>query len=310
MSRAVINDRDRWLYAAMGLDPDADACYPLSHNSLVAYRRWHKDFTSLYGGGLPFAEGDITKWLDDLATERNRKGGKRFTKATIQQAYAAILFVAKSAGCPFTPEERNRMDAELRWILVAPDDREPKRAEGLRFETIKRLVDRKAERPDVLALISLAYNCGLRRGEAVAVRRRHIDIHQHGTGTLYIPRSKTDRKGRGEYRPISAWTMAQLHAINIQALDPPATLFRFSPQRYGQIMAELGHRHGLGRITGHSPRIGMAQDLRRQGHTIAEIAQAGRWKSYDMVALYTRNHQAAGVEGNAVSDLMDGAQTP
>ena len=44
--------------------------------------------------------------------------------------------------------------------------------------------------------------------------------------------------------------------------------------------------------SGHSTRIGAAQDMTAAGLGTAEIQQAGRWKSATMVSRYTENQQA------------------
>ena len=53
-------------------------------------------------------------------------------------------------------------------------------------------------------------------------------------------------------------------------------------------------------ISGHSTRIGTANDLINAGKTTAQIQHAGGWRSAEMVTLYTRRSQA-GV--NAVAEL-------
>ena len=51
---------------------------------------------------------------------------------------------------------------------------------------------------------------------------------------------------------------------------------------------------GLGEgFTGHSGRVGMAQDLAASGVELPELMTAGRWKSSRMPARYTER-QAAG----------------
>ena len=45
-------------------------------------------------------------------------------------------------------------------------------------------------------------------------------------------------------------------------------------------------------ISGHSARVGMAQDLTSDGASLPEVMQAGRWKSAAMPARYAE-HQAA-----------------
>ena len=47
-----------------------------------------------------------------------------------------------------------------------------------------------------------------------------------------------------------------------------------------------------GSFSGHSPRVGMAQDLVRAGATIAQIQIAGRWESPRMPAHYARGELA------------------
>lgn len=53
-------------------------------------------------------------------------------------------------------------------------------------------------------------------------------------------------------------------------------------------------------ISGHSTRIGTANDLINAGKTTAQIQHAGGWRSAEMVNLYTRRSQAG---ANAVADL-------
>lgn len=56
--------------------------------------------------------------------------------------------------------------------------------------------------------------------------------------------------------------------------------------------------HGLAyedwmRISGHSARVGAAQDLTAENFGIAVIKQAGRWKLDRMLDRYTEHLQAA-----------------
>lgn len=53
-------------------------------------------------------------------------------------------------------------------------------------------------------------------------------------------------------------------------------------------------------ISGHSTRIGTANDLINAGKTTAQIQLAGGWRSAEMVTLYTRRSQAG---ANAVAEL-------
>ena len=56
-------------------------------------------------------------------------------------------------------------------------------------------------------------------------------------------------------------------------------------------------------LTGHSARVGMAQDLVAAGFDLVAIMQAGRWQSAAMVARYTAAQQA---ERGAVAQFHRG----
>ena len=60
-------------------------------------------------------------------------------------------------------------------------------------------------------------------------------------------------------------------------------------------------------FSGHSPRVGMAQDLAADGAALPELMQAGRWRSSAMPALYVRA-QSAG--RGAVAKYYAGAAEP
>jgi hypothetical protein len=46
------------------------------------------------------------------------------------------------------------------------------------------------------------------------------------------------------------------------------------------------------RISGHSTRVGSAQDMLRYGEQLPSIMQAGRWKTAEMVGRYTAKQGA------------------
>ena len=58
-------------------------------------------------------------------------------------------------------------------------------------------------------------------------------------------------------------------------------------------VAAMAVAAGLGEgFSGHSPRVGMAQDLTAAGAGLAAIMVAGRWKSERMPAYYSRAEEA------------------
>ncbi|WP_205215867.1 tyrosine-type recombinase/integrase [Azospirillum brasilense] len=136
-----------------------------------------------------------------------------------------------------------------------------------------------------------------------------------GEGTILIRRSKTDQAGEGAMAWLSAEAMAALAAWRaaIEAAVDPATgatagagtfLFRSLARRgFGERMSTAAVRRVVAEraanadplaagFTGHSLRVGAAQDLLAAGVDLAGLMQAGRWKSPQMPARYTERLRA------------------
>lgn len=77
-------------------------------------------------------------------------------------------------------------------------------------------------------------------------------------------------------------------------LDLQAPVFELSPQQIGRRVNAAAKAAGLGEgFTGHSGRVGMAQDLANTGTELPALMTAGRWKNSKMPVRYTER-QAAG----------------
>ena len=79
----------------------------------------------------------------------------------------------------------------------------------------------------------------------------------------------------------------------IDAVTPVFNLHPDTIRRRLQQAARAAGLPGWRDITGHSGRVGMAQDLSAAGFALPELMTAGRWKSPRMPARYTER-QAAG----------------
>lgn len=92
---------------------------------------------------------------------------------------------------------------------------------------------------------------------------------------------------------ISAVTMEALRAIRPNEVDDADSLFGLSAEQVGRRISSAAAAAGLGEgFTGHSARVGMAQDLARSGTELPALMTAGRWQSPTMPAKYTRAEQA------------------
>ena len=79
-----------------------------------------------------------------------------------------------------------------------------------------------------------------------------------------------------------------------ELLDQNAPVFGLSAKQIGRRVQAAAKAAGLGEgFTGHSGRVGMAQDLVKSGTELPALMTAGRWKSSRMPARYTER-QAAG----------------
>jgi len=126
-------------------------------------------------------------------------------------------------------------------------------------------------------------------------------------GTLLIRKSKTDQEGRGAFVALGKSTRALLknyidragiegeHSplfIPIRKGDKPATDKRLTTHGARIALKRRATEAGLEGVSGHSPRIGMAQALAEKGATLVEMQQSGRWDSPNMPAHYSRQSQA------------------
>ena len=72
-----------------------------------------------------------------------------------------------------------------------------------------------------------------------------------------------------------------------------AAVFGLSASQIGRRIDAAAKAAGLGEgFTGHSGRVGMAQDLAASGVELPELMTAGRWKSSRMPARYTERQTA------------------
>ena len=78
-----------------------------------------------------------------------------------------------------------------------------------------------------------------------------------------------------------------------ELLDPGASVFEMTARHIGNRVRAAAKAAGLGEgYTGHSGRVGMAQDLIKSGAERPALMTAGRWKSSKMPARYTERKPA------------------
>ena len=155
------------------------------------------------------------------------------------------------------------------------------------------------------ALLSVGYDFLARRSELVALRGNDIRFEPDGTLRGIIRRSKADQYGRGRLvfgsrrsaKLLRHWLKLKPRAIDaiFCAVNHQTCLDRALCDRSVNDIIKRGSLRVKGcekpreqDLSGHSLRVGAAQDLLRGGHDLAAIMRAGGWSDAASVSRYIR----------------------
>ena len=255
---------------------------------------------------MPASPPLVAAYLACLAEER------RLSVATVRLHKAALAAVPKAAGHP-DPTDNEAVRQIMKGIARA-HGKGQKQAKPLTAEALaavkatargrRQLGDGKRQesaeraswrgRVDV-ALLSVLRDGLLRRSEAAALTWGDIDLRDNGTALITLRRSKTDQEAEGVTLYIGTEASQALQAIrpSQELLDPAAPVFGMTTRHIGNRVRAAAKAAGLGEgYTGHSGRVGMAQDLVKSGVELPALMTAGRWKSSKMPARYTERQAA------------------
>ena len=184
-------------------------------------------------------------------------------------------------------------------------------AVGLTWPLRNRLLDMAGERlidDRNRALLAVAYDGMLRRSELSALQVPDLLEEMDGGATLLVRRSKTDQEGEGEIVWIAPDSLALVYVWLERAGIADGSLFRsvgkggtaggpLPPGQVPRIFKAMARAADLpasavGGLSGHSTRVGAAQDMIGAGIEMPAILHAGRWKSTAMVSRYGARLQA------------------
>lgn len=252
---------------------------------------------------LPADSAQVAAYLAERIEQQQHR------PATVRVAASAIAFAHRAAGFadPCGTDEVKRTlrgagrklgraqrqarpltDAALEQIRLRAS--QPRRGRGGRYELAataqaRGLLD--------IAIISVMRDAMLRVSEAAELTWQDLERAPDGSGRLLVRRSKTDPECEGAVAYLSHETMATLNRWRGEAQSQP-TIFGLRPNQISNRIRQAAEFAGLGPgFSGHSPRVGMAQDLVRAGTELTSLMTAGRWRSAAMPARYTRNELAA-----------------
>lgn len=251
---------------------------------------------------LPATPATVAAYVDHLA-DLGRK------PATIRRAVASIAHAHRAAGLVNPCSRDTAQDVPLAVRrLHRTAGRAQRQAPALNRPHVERLLDAAGTGLRAVrdrALLAVAYDTLCRRSEIVAFQVSDLCVEADGSGTILVRRSKTDQEGEGSVRFLAPDTVRLLAEWLAGAEIADGPLFR-SVRKGGRavgegldggtvarVFASLASSAGLDRRpSGHSCRVGAAQDQLAAGLDLADIMQAGGWQSPTMVARYTRNQAA------------------
>ena len=157
------------------------------------------------------------------------------------------------------------------------------------------------------ALLLMAHDTLRRQSELASLRVEDIDHLSDDSASVLLRRSKTDQEGSGKWLHLSARTALALQVwigsasisnglILRGVVGRNKTTGQLSDGQISRIYKRLARRAGLSEstiktISGHSLRVGGAQDLLLQGASLPQIMVKGGWSKADTVMRYVEKAQ-------------------
>jgi integrase/recombinase XerD len=257
-----------------------------------AFARWCARNEAL---PIPAERNSITMFMEEEAQIRAMN--------TIERRLHAIRRVHKLLGLsdPTDDEDVRLAFRKVRRSKLA----RPKQAKGLTSAYLKRFLEAQ---PDTLiglrnrAMLALGYELLTRRSELVALRVEDLEFRSDATIKVIIRRSKADPFGHGRLAFTSKPTAALVKEWLLRRSVDTEVLF--CPVYHGKaidraitdmtvrrILSETAELAGFppeeARLfSGHSMRVGAAQDLLCLGYDVIAIMKAGGWKSSQTLLRY------------------------
>ena len=158
------------------------------------------------------------------------------------------------------------------------------------------------------ALLLVAYDTMCRRSELVRLMVNHINFQiidrqsNSEVMVIFIEQSKTDQEANGRWLRINKETSVALKEWIRYSGIKSGAVFRgvdrnntvtegLTPGHISRIYKRLARKAGFGEefvkhVSGHSTRVGSAQDLLLSGATLPMIMAKGRWSKPDTVMRY------------------------
>ncbi|WP_194727249.1 tyrosine-type recombinase/integrase [Noviherbaspirillum malthae] len=270
-----------------------------AENTLRAYRADFEAFIawcdSIGLTALPASAQSVAQFVFvDAATAQS---------STVRRRIAAIGRIHRLNGLP-DPTKSEEVVLAMRR-MHRQKGRRQKQALGLTASLLDQLLAATDDSVKGLrdrVLLRIAYDTMRRRSELVNLLIEDLQLRQDGTGSILMRFSKTDQEGEGKKLSLSKKTMSVCAAWLKHVKQTSGPILR-KVSRYGvigkqldagsipRIYKALAKRAGLSDLaiaglSGHSGRVGAAQDMLANGRSLAQIMNRGGWKRPDTVMRY------------------------
>jgi len=253
-------------------------------------------------GALPTKPLLVVDFITQLSN------GKR-SSASIRRALCGISTIHKlnrlddPGKDPDVALEMRRMHRKL--------GRSSKQACGINVDALNKLISATDDSIRGIrdrALLLVAYDTLCRRSELVSLQVKDIKINNKNgieSSSILLRKSKTDQDSTGKWLHLSSRAHGALIAWMKHLPENQEMLFcglnrsfDLSPNigagQINRIYKRIARKAGLDeseikRISGHSMRVGAAQDLLNSGASMPMIMQRGRWSKTDTVMRYVEH---------------------
>jgi site-specific recombinase XerD len=225
--------------------------------------------------------------------------------STLKRRLCAIRKIHRLLRMP-NPVEDEEVATALRRAMRTKR-RRPKQALGLTAKLRDQLI---AACPDTLrgfrdrAMIAVGYDSLCRRSELVNLLIEDLALLDDGGAKLMVRRAKNDPFGDGRWAHLSPPAVRHVQAWLDKAGLTDGPMFRgvagprvldrpLQPIAVNRTLKLASDRAGISAwttqaLSGHSMRVGAAQDLMAAGRGLLQIMTAGGWTSVNVVGRYVR----------------------
>jgi integrase/recombinase XerD len=271
-----------------------------AQNTLRAYRADNRGFHAFCTTGLrdsyPADADTVIAYIEYLSDQHRYSSISRAVTAV----HAAHLALELPSPC------RSRAVQIAMKRIARRKGRAQSQALGMTHtlrDTLLHVTDTSLSGARDRVLLRLAYESMRRRSELTSLRIEDLAPRPDGSGLLVLRRSKTDQEGVGFQIILSKTCVQTIHTWLDRAELDSGPILRsvthhhvvgrsLSPGSVARIYKRLARRAGcsediVSRLSGHSTRVGAAQDLVSRGDSLPQIMRRGGWKSPEIVSRYT-----------------------